>query len=175
MHANTLPLCPSHTHTQDVAVENRLLRIDDNFVSPPHDSVVDISVHEVGAWFVKFRESGVIVNRRDLILANCVEADASLAFSSLDAFWEMASQQSSLGGLIARGQLEAEQRDPLLTPGLGNLFESLGGREIEGRRTRPSSSANLNKKPLKAGWCYKRRDIIMGWRCRYFKIFPGQV
>ena len=121
---------------------------------------------------------------RDLILSNCVDVDAILTFASFDAFWDLASNSphSTVGELQQGGRLEIEQRDPTFTTGLGNLFKTLGERDesvmLSPKKNWPrptTSSMNHNKKPIKAGWCYKRRDIIMGWRCRYFKIFPGQV
>lgn len=81
--------------------------------------------------------------------------------------------------LQRRGMLKVHQRDPTFTTGLDKLFLTLTARDETSLRTpkkRPStSSMNIDKKPLQAGWCYKKRDIIMGWRCRYFKIFQGQV
>mmetsp|Transcript_17816 Transcript_17816/g.24447 ORF Transcript_17816/g.24447 Transcript_17816/m.24447 type:complete len:321 (+) Transcript_17816:153-1115(+) len=29
--------------------------------------------------------------------------------------------------------------------------------------------------PLKAGWLLKKRDILTGWRCRYFVVYKGKV
>jgi hypothetical protein len=30
-------------------------------------------------------------------------------------------------------------------------------------------------KSMKAGWLYKKRDIIAGWRLRYFKLYVGRI
>ena len=32
-----------------------------------------------------------------------------------------------------------------------------------------------DKNIIKSGWLYKRRDIISGWRCRYFCVYPGRL
>lgn len=46
-------------------MENRLLKIEDNLItSTGRSCVVDVVVLGVGAWHVKFRDHGVIVNRR---------------------------------------------------------------------------------------------------------------
>ena len=46
-------------------MENRLLKIEDNFITADgRGCVVDVVVQDVGAWHVKFRETCVIVNRR---------------------------------------------------------------------------------------------------------------
>lgn len=56
---------------QDVVVENKLLQIEDNLITPNNrDCVIEIVVQDVGAWFVKFREIGVIVNRRHVLVAS---------------------------------------------------------------------------------------------------------
>ena len=55
----------THSHLQEVLVENRLLKIEDNFITPSgRCCVVDIVVADAGAWHIKFRETCVIVNRR---------------------------------------------------------------------------------------------------------------
>lgn len=28
---------------------------------------------------------------------------------------------------------------------------------------------------LQAGWLLKKRDILSGWRCRYFVVYKGRV
>lgn len=102
-----------------------------------------------------------------------------MTFSTYDAFVELSSQQCTALELQQRKLLQAEQLDPAFTTGLNKLFQTLAPRYedlMSPKKTRlTSSSMNLDKKPLKMGWCYKKRDIIMGWRCRYFKVFQGQV
>ena len=109
--------------------------------------------------------------------------DATLTFTTYDAFCEFAARKNSLDDLKLRGLLDVVQLDSSVTTGLSKLFDSLGQRDesvlkSSKKRWRGPTTSSMNhkkKKPLKVGWFYKRRDIIMGWRCRYFKIYPGQV
>lgn len=117
---------------------------------------------------------------RDLVLPNCVVTDASLTCHTFEAFVELSSLKASMADLQGRGLLEVEQRDPEFTTGIDKMFKTLNVRDesslLSPKKVRPStSSMNHDKKPLKMGWCYKKRDIIMGWRCRFFKIYHGQV
>jgi hypothetical protein len=34
---------------------------------------------------------------------------------------------------------------------------------------------NEGSKSIKSGWLYKKRDIIAGWRHRYFKLYMGRL
>ncbi len=38
-----------------------------------------------------------------------------------------------------------------------------------------SVNPNNLEQPLKKGWLLKKRDIISGWKCRYFEVFPGRL
>ena len=51
---------------------------------------------------------------------------------------------------------------------------------IEGHPTLPYSSLlfalpSLICGGLQAGWLLKKRDILSGWRCRYFVVYKGRV
>lgn len=119
--------------------------------------------------------------------------DAKVVFTSYEAFCELAGGAASLEDLRAQGRAEAFHRDEAFTPGLGRLFYTLQNRDsgplvspgFLRSAAHPASSslspqaddataANPNA-AIKAGWCYKKRDIIMGWRCRYMQVFPGRV
>jgi hypothetical protein len=54
------------TVQQEAEVEQRLLQVEDNLVtaSPLDCCVVEVAVQDLGAWVLKFRESGVIFNRK---------------------------------------------------------------------------------------------------------------
>lgn len=50
-------------------MEQRLLQIEENFItaSPLACCTVEIAVQDVGAWVVKFRETGVLFNRKCVV------------------------------------------------------------------------------------------------------------
>lgn len=35
--------------------------------------------------------------------------------------------------------------------------------------------SNSGEQPIKSGWLLKKRDIISGWKCRYFEVFKGKL
>lgn len=134
-----------------------------------------------------------------------MQPDAGISFSSYEALCDMASGTCSLEELRARGSAQTFHRDEAFTPGLGRLFFTLQNRDSYPLSPSASASAAVNasgiggaaspfqRPPLldpasasaytaaipnsviKAGWCYKKRDIIMGWRCRYMQVLPGRV
>jgi hypothetical protein len=59
-------VCIDMNVQQEAGVERRLLQVEENFItaSPLDCCVVEVAVQDLGAWVVKFRENGVIFNRK---------------------------------------------------------------------------------------------------------------
>ena len=116
---------------------------------------------------------------RDLIFADSVTVDAKLIFTNYESFSDMASGKCALEDLQVQQRVAVYQLDPLFTSGLGRMFRnSLDNDEsifISPRKLRMKSTNDDSGPPMKSGWLYKKRDIIVGWRCRYFLVYPGRV
>ena len=42
-------------------------------------------------------------------------------------------------------------------------------------RTQHVINGGTGEEPIKKGWLLKKRDIISGWKCRYFELFAGRI
>jgi hypothetical protein len=49
-----------------------------------------------------------------------------------------------------------------------------GGNNANGSKS-TKDKVNEGTKSMKSGWLYKKRDIIAGWRHRYFKLYVGRI
>lgn len=47
--------------------------------------------------------------------------------------------------------------------------------QTTGGKRRNSSTVNGSTTPIKSGWLLKKRDIINGWRSRYFVLYSGRL
>jgi hypothetical protein len=108
-----------------------------------------------------------------------VKIDATMVFSNYEAFSDMASGKISMDELQQQQRLTVHHRDPAFTAGLGRIFRSLLDRDESifksPRKLRRRSAGGESGTVIKSGWIYKKRDIIVGWRCRFFLVYPGRV
>jgi hypothetical protein len=44
-----------------------------------------------------------------------------------------------------------------------------------GKKSNKEKNVSEGTKSIKAGWLYKKRDIMAGWRHRYFKLYLGRI
>jgi hypothetical protein len=116
------------------------------------------------------------------------EFDATVIFQSQSAFWSIIN----IGGNFADGKATGKIKESGSEAAL-DLFRRKLLRSCETLpratvvATAPSSSSILPSLPsitsnvkselvsMKTGYLLKKRDLLSGWRCRYFVVFPGRV
>lgn len=57
---------------------------------------IQLDILDLGSWIIKFRNSGVIVNNRDIVLVDSIKVDAVLSFKSLHVFWNVVNGGSTI-------------------------------------------------------------------------------
>ena len=66
------------------------------------ECTVLLDIQDIGAWFLKFRRNGLIINNRDLVCADCIDVDASIYFRTSVQFWSIINGGIQLQDAISR-------------------------------------------------------------------------
>lgn len=133
-----------------------------------------LNIHEAGSWIIKFRGNGqVVLNNCDLVMtADTLNIDAQISFVTLSNFWGTINGHMSFEAGVSRAQGSEEA----LLLFKAKFFSS----SIEGITDDASSKSQAHavivptSLPVKSGWLIKRRDMMHGWKQRYFKIYIGR-
>lgn len=165
--------------------------------SPPELNLpasILLNIRPIGSWIIKFNKSSVIINDNDLIFHNLLTFNSSITFQSAEAFWALI-QPPSTPSTPRSLEDEIKSRSDISFHGTWDyiyalitlLIESSNGRthrRYSFTSSLPTSSSkkkstkekvNEGTKSIKSGWLYKKRDIIAGWRQRYFKLYLGRI
>lgn len=169
--------------------------------SPPElqlPAVILLNIHPIGSWIIKFHKSTIIINDSDLIFQNLLTFHSSITFHSVEAFWATI-QPSSTPAPPRNLEDEIKSRNDISFNGTWDYIYALitllgestsgryhstdGGRRysfsaslpISNKKKSTKDKVNEGIKSIKSGWFYKKRDIIAGWRQRYFKLYLGRI
>lgn len=175
-------------------IENRLYHLRPSSDTSP--CVVKVQVKNIGSWVIKIRNSSVIVNDRsyyskslilmdvakvfhsNLIFEDCANINATISFKNSENFWNVANSSllpddttvASVGNTYIRtGDIEC------VNSLLRLLSQDNTKRPDSKRRKSTKEKVIEGTKSFKSGWLHKKRDIIAGWRHRYFKVYMGRV
>lgn len=173
----------------------RLLMIDDLSPTEKECNLV-IIIKEIGSWVVKMRHSGVIFNNRfdprtplllsspspaaprDLVMVDHIHIDGTLSFASAGHFHQMMLGAQTVQSLVAGGHAQYAGDQTMLAM-LSNKFYKSSDSIPDHNASLPVRSGRLTsaeaEQPLKTGWLLKKRDIMTGWKCRYFEVYPGRL
>eukprot|EP01031_Cornospumella_fuschlensis_P024217 gene24216-29286_t len=158
-------------------VEMRLLGIHELL---PNEKPCNILLHikEVGCWVLKLRHSAVIFNNRDLIMTDNIPLDGTLTFLSLQYFKDVMIGTSTLPSSIKSHFAIFDGPATLLKLLETKLHSVADNDHLENaslpiRQTRVVGFGGVQ--PMKGGWLLKKRDIMGGWKCRYFEVYPGKL
>ena len=98
-----------------------------------------------------------------------------MIFRTPENFWAVASNATTVnddGGshnYIHTGDAECVNR-------LFSLFSQHNSKRSDSKRRKSAKDkVSDGTKSIKSGWLHKKRDIIAGWRHRYFKIYMGRA
>jgi hypothetical protein len=93
-----------------------------------------------------------------------------------------AFQHTILGGYedeLNQGNIEVHGHSQILTVFKNKCIKSGEISSTQSVLDTPMRQARLrsfeDEQPLKKGWLLKKRDIISGWKCRYFELFKGRL
>ena len=109
----------------------------------------------------------------DLVFEDAADISSVLIFPSADIFWSCMSVEHPSKILTASSPLHIDGSMDVATVLLQLLLSSNPAHTIEKPRSRANSV--VDSKPIKSGWLYKKREIISGWRYRYFTVYVGRV
>lgn len=139
-----------------------------------------IEIDGIGGWILKFRQTGVIINNKELIIS--VDVDATIAFKTVNSFYRIMDGGSTIDDEISKGKItitgsqEAQDSFHYKWLRICDLPNTINA-DIPIRPIRlPSTDMKSGKiQPLKSGWLMKKRDIFSGWRLRYFVVYPDRL
>jgi len=134
---------------------------------------ISLTIKNIGTWVFKLRNQGNIFNRRDLILWETVKIDTQFIFQDMTSFHyamiggiedEILHKHIEIYGSAEISKIFRKKCSKLALP-----IEEIGASAIPVRENRIISPDS--EQPIKAGWLLKKRDILNGWKCRYFEVF----
>jgi hypothetical protein len=114
-----------------------------------------------------------------LIFDDCTNINATITFKNSENFWNIAnaslssevdaSSASNVPNYTRIG--DAESSNSLL-----RLLSQYNTKRTESKKRKSTKEKVIEgTKSFKSGWLHKKRDIIAGWRHRYFKVYMGRV
>lgn len=114
-----------------------------------------------------------------MVLTDCIKFETTIKFRDLRSFHQIMVGESTIDEEITSGQLKitgpAEEisafkaRFRKISPTLPTVQNAA----VPVRENRILSSEELP--PIKSGWLLKKRDIISGWKCRYFEVYKDRL
>lgn len=144
----------------------------------PVNCTVGLEISSSGAWVLKFRPIGLIVNNRELLLDD-IKVDANLKFSDCGSFWRLINglattdEEVKDGSLVANGNQDYVEFLRLKCVKAQEKQSLASVDNVPIRETRQFTTTS--EQPLKAGWLLKKREILAGWRCRYFVVYKDRI
>eukprot|EP01038_Epipyxis_sp_PR26KG_P005575 gene5575-7700_t len=171
-------------------VERFLLKIDDSFDDNENECTIQLEIQDVGCWYIKFRKFGVILNNKDLVYSDIITKDASIFFKTNGIFWQTVNGGSSIEEEVSKNHIKQSGKSEALDMFRRKCIKSTSIRNnvnnndnLNENQFSPTNNplrqhrlpSNEGIQPLKSGWLLKKRDIISGWRCRYFVVYVGRV
>jgi len=116
-------------------------------------------------------------------MVDCINVDSFISFKSYSYFMQVVSgavdfdEEVPKNNIKQSGSPEALQlfRKICLKPFDAQLQHTTigSGSQVPARTGRTVSADG--QQPLKSGFLLKKRDILAGWRCRYFVVYPGRM
>lgn len=174
---------------QTSEIERFLLKTDESNLEDTN-STIHLVIGDVGSWVIKFRPFGVVVNNRAIVLPDSANINAQVHFNTQSLFWSVVNKlsiyedEANNDEIRHAGSMEAiemfktkclristEQSIPAAAP---RTSPSKGTSNIAFGNYDPYLVDNFGQE-LKSGWMYKKRELLAGWRCRYFKVCVGRV
>eukprot|EP01039_Chlorochromonas_danica_P000817 gene817-887_t len=150
-----------------------------------------ILINGVGSWILKFRYDGNILNHSSLVIPpGDGWIEGTFTFPSFDIFQETILGVRSLSTLVNKGCVEYVGRPGDVTNDNNGSSEMVSflSKKIDRASENYANDDNISSpirgirvttsdaiQPLKQGWLLKKRDIMTGWKCRYFEVFPGRA
>lgn len=121
----------------------------------------------------------------DLFSGKCSKRAHNQALNTFDALAASAGTGSGSFASAANGH-PLGPRTLTTTGAAAETRDRLASKDVDGplgsgiihqvNHNHPNSvNPNIHEQPLKKGWLLKKRDIISGWKCRYFEVFPGRL
>lgn len=109
-----------------------------------------------------------------------MDIDANISFKNNSYFWQVINGGYDFNDEVAKSNIRQSGSAVAL-----ELFRKMCIKPFNSQ-----SNINMNasvpvrvgravsadgQQPLKAGFLLKKRDILAGWRCRYFVVYPGKL
>lgn len=160
------------------AFEGIFLRLDEQDLqcNSKLNFIIYIEINELGdrgSYYIKMREAGIILNNSQLVPQNSIIADATISCHYVADFCKIVDLGDSLEDSISKGVLKQKGTADALEFFWNTILKSCQSSPQQRRRSLTSNTENM--KPLKSGYLEKKRDIMGGWRKRYFIVYVGRL
>jgi len=139
-----------------------------------------LTIQDSGSWIVKFLPSGrVLLNNCEIIMTtDSIQVDASISFASLANFWAIINGQLR----FEAGVKDTSGSEEALKWFKQHIFATTveGTMNYNHMSTKSQARALLAPDPIEKtqlileGWLIKKRDIMHGWKSRYFKVYVNR-
>ena len=140
-------------------------------------------IEDSGSWVVKFLPSGrVLLNNCEVIMTtDSIQVDASISFASLTIFWATINGQVRFeeGSSDAYGSEEALKwfkQQIFATTVEGSMNSNNMSTKSQARALLDihDHAVDTQSQLILEGWLIKKRDIMHGWKSRYFRVYVNR-
>ena len=83
-----------------------------------------MEVQDVGAWIIKIRKNGIIVNNKQLIFSDCIVASAQIIFTSTNVFWSVMNGEADFHDETTKKSISSSGSDRAIETCLRKLVRS---------------------------------------------------
>jgi len=88
------------------------------------ECAVLLEVQDVGAWIIKIRKNGIIVNNKQLIFSDCIVTSAQIVFTSTNVFWSVMNGGSDFHDEMTKNVVSSSGSDRAIETCLRKLVRS---------------------------------------------------
>lgn len=129
-----------------------------------------------------------------------MDIDATILFRTHSSFWTVINSSMNMSDAISQGLMRSQGSAAALDMMWKSVLQFSGGalsntgaastqsadnphpqkqlattNALSATVSSPNPHDYDSSPPLKSGWLLKKRDILNGWRSRYFVVYPGRL
>lgn len=147
--------------------------------------IIELEVKGISSWLIKVKRGNIIINDSELIFKDIFDINATIIFDYPEVFWSIINSKNIEEDFKSSRDVRFTGTWDYVSI-LLNLFSEQNLRindnkkypmitTTTNRKKTSKEKVNEGTKSIKSGWLHKKRDIIAGWRHRYFKLYIGRI